>query len=494
MRSVFRIDNDDIAILDQSELPRVMNHLIAAESLKYGIPAAQTQLSLRITDPDEGIDGRISVGSQGSPWIPSVPSVWQFKASKTLDAATVSREVAKPGVVGALQRGDTYCLAWSADPVSQRIDDVNTWLTGEVRNRNPLAAHKLLSARDLALWCTEHPVMLFDFGRPVAGWWRLDLWLSEQPPHKIPYEPDSARIDSALELSESILADSGPVHVRVQGLPGVGKTRLVLEALRSVSESVLYAPEPPGDPSFFHWLASYETGRAILVVDDCSLIDARRLAGLAQMSGGRLRLVTIGPAAIRTAVQEPHVIHVNPLDENALLPIVTGVAPLLDPVDQRWASRVSEGHVKIATSLAVQMSKGTFSVTDLAAHSEVQAVMQALLPDDRCRRAMGGLALMTRVGWDGLPSSEGQMLAEFVGLGWTEMREIIAQMWRMGLVVKEGEYRYVTPEILAIWLAAEYWSAQAEDLESLHLRLPDDDSRASMGARRAALSGAVANG
>lgn len=462
MQPILQITNTEVDALDQLRLTEVLNLLLRAEGARARIPPAEIQTSLKINDSDGGIDARLAAPHEVNRWLPTEPSVWQFKAGNVGEQDIID-EVEKPGVRQALEEGATYCLVLGQDLNDRRYGTRKRWLESALEEVRSGASCRLLCAAQVAEWASEHPASHFFFGRPIANVFRLDQWHMMQEVHQIPFQLDDLRQQLIPVLRQQIAAPEGPVHLHVNGLSGVGKTRLALEVFDEQSDSVLYSPDPPADLSFFTWMAAHPNAFAVLVVDECDPGTAARLAEAASMSGRRLRLLTVGQLAF--AGSAAHVYTLDPLDEATMLRVVTGVATTIGPEQARWIARVSRGYVKLATALAQEIAReGRQTVAELTASYNVAQIIERLIPNARRRTAMRGLALLTRVGWDGELASEGQSVAEFVGLGWNEMRAVIDEVARNGLVSKQGRYRYVTPEIVALWLAAELWRTRKDDL------------------------------
>lgn len=96
---------------------------------------------------------------------------------------------------------------------------------------------------------------------------------------------------------------SGPVHVRVSGEPGSGKTRLVLEATRTadLAPRIVYAEDPPAAEPFLREIMSGAGGgygwaagaSPILVVDECGPDARASLWNVLMNNGEGVHLVTI---------------------------------------------------------------------------------------------------------------------------------------------------------------------------------------------------------
>lgn len=462
MQPILEITSTEVDALNQFRLTEVLNLVLRAEGSRARIPPSEIQTSLRINDPDGGVDARLPAPHEPSRWLPAEPSVWQFKTGNVRQADVIE-ELDKPGVRQAIEEGATYCLVLGQDLNDSRYRTRKRWLESALETVHSSASCRLLRAAQVAEWASEHPASHFFFGRPIPNVFRLDQWHIAQEAHQIPFQLDDLRQQLIPVLRQQIAAPEGPVHLHVNGLSGVGKTRLALEVFDEQSDSVLYSPDPPADLSFFTWMAAHPNAFAVLVVDECDPGTAARLAEAASMSDRRLRLLTVGQLAFGGSAA--HVYTLDPLDDATMLRVVTGVATTIGPEQARWIARVSRGYVKLATALAQEIAReGRQTVADLTASYNVAQIVERLIPNERQRIAMRGLALLTRVGWDGELASEGQSVAEFVGLGWNEMRADIDEVARSGLVSKQGRYRYVTPEIVALWLAAELWRSRKDDL------------------------------
>jgi hypothetical protein len=358
-----------------------------------------------------------------------------------------------------------------------------------IQTVHPGASCKLIYASKIASWASQHPVMRFHLGQhPIDGLWSLAHWLRYQKDHQIPFQPDQARGDIIREIQQRFAAEDGPIHLRIQGSAGIGKTRLALQVFEDGQDTVFYAPEPPSTDSFFQWLAAKKDAHAILIVDECDADSARKLEQLAQMSVRRLRLLTVGPAEV--SGNSPYVYLLPDLAEDALTNIVCQGVPALPTEQARWVARKVGGYVKLATIIAEHIREGKTTVADLLAAYDVQEFfVRQLLPADRNRLAMKGLSLLRRVGWDGELAAEGEAIANFIGMPWNEMQEIIGQMMKGGLVTKQGRYRYVTPELLALWLAEDVWQTRKDALLDLLDQLPSPTARDAMLERLAGLAG-----
>ena len=122
------------------------------------------------------------------------------------------------------------------------------------------------------------------------------------------------------------LLDDKPLHVRVTGEPGSGKTRLVLEATRDerLRRRVIYADGPPSIRPLLNMVNRGGSGgraSSIVIVDDCDRVEQADIWNILKNSS-QIRLVTIHSEA---DVDRPDTAHmpVPPLADAQLREIIS---------------------------------------------------------------------------------------------------------------------------------------------------------------------------
>lgn len=483
---LFEVRAEEIERLDNNRFVDFMNRLLRAEGSAVGILQANIETSVRQYEPDAGIDARVT-GASGSEWIPEGLSVWQFKSSD-LEPHEIREEFQKPGIQEAVRAGGTYCLVIgeSLTPIKQR-------------NRKEELVHlfvavgidphhcRLYTADQVANWAAQHPSFALWFGHPIGELTRWESW-ANNPRFRQPFYADAQRNQIIEDCRHYIQKGSDIIDLRITGQPGVGKTRLALEVCREegLRERVIYADCPQAIPSgFWTWLENNPQTHAVLVVDECEYETADRLIQRAQRCNGRVRLLTIGPADRDIRYRPPGVYLLEILPGEIMEKLLLESFPSLPREAVLYVVRVSSGYVKLATVIAEACEKCPEIVTtgDLVRTLEITELLKKIVPDERTRKVMQGLALLSRVGWEEEVSAEGKVLMEFMHLDWGEAQSLIGGLVRKGLVARSGRYRYVTPHLLAVWLAAEVWEDRREDLINLLARLPTWQARHALLAR-----------
>src|SRR5205814_739121 len=126
----------------------------------------------------------------------------------------------------------------------------------------------------------------------------VERWRTDNAQMSNPFKPDAMRSETIKKIHEFLDSSSAESTLRVEGPAGVGKTRLALEA---VSESryasrTLYASnaENAEVQPFLSWIYSDTEKSAIAVIDECDATRQNVMAGYADNSGGRLKLICVG--------------------------------------------------------------------------------------------------------------------------------------------------------------------------------------------------------
>lgn len=478
----YGITADEIEQLGEAPFIDFMEKLIRAEAERAGI----NPLSIKITashkrhTKDGGIDGRhIEAPIKESRWFPDTHAVWQFKAGE-LSPGKLKEEAKKSRVVEAVRNGATYCFAHGAEQSDSTRENRENAIREGLEEEGVEPRFMYLTPSDLANWSSEHPSLFYlpFFNRPVGDLMRFERWQSLKK-HDIPFYHDETRAKSIELIQEVLRGDRPRIPLRIEGLPGVGKTRLAMEAVRipGLDENVLYASTPEDlEKGFFNWLQDKPEANLVLIIDECSMKQSRRLIDKVEGCGDRVHLITIGsgkPSQIYES--EGGIFFIHPLPSTVMKDLLEKVTDnVLPPHAIDWIVKASEGYVKLATRLAENMLKrpGEVEASKLAKTPGVAEILEQLVPDSEKRRIMGCFSLLSRVGWDEEYEWEGVLVAEFFNINMDEFRMIVQEMEDEGLVSRKGRFRYTTPHLLAVWLASFIWnSLGAKRLAEFYCRL-----------------------
>jgi hypothetical protein len=244
-------------------------------------------------------------------------------------------------------------------------------------------------------------------------------------------------------IQQSLREAAGPVHVRVSGEPGIGKTRLVLEATRSddLRPSVLYFEHPEelwSNRLFRELTREGSTLLAILVVDECGRQDSSRIWDRLEHASPRVKLVTIDVAEAESGADVRHML-VPPLPTEEVARIIQGYIPQQYEAE-RWAE-LCDGSPRVAHVVGENLQRHPGDVfrepsTAVVWDRFVSAEGSPSSPEVRQRRlVLRHLALFRRFGFDGEVAHAGRAIATLIeqadpSITQARFREIVQDLRR----------------------------------------------------------------
>jgi hypothetical protein len=308
--------------------------------------------------------------------------------------------------------------------------------------------------------------------KSLDEWRRVHVADRQQPE----FEEDDER--AAVRREALILLASGSLHSEdrvacIVGKPGVGKTRLVIEALSSDAAlaqrvRVALSPEEARDAIDARRLLRKHRD-IILVIDDCFVNEVHdvasrfRAAAAAAQEGSRARMVLLVPAsfdAVRADLPGIKVWSLTPLDSEHVRAVVEGeIGRNKNDADVVAIARFSEGFPWFACLLAIEFNEAGRAPTSMreAALFAIASRREASSPHDlealRLRRARSLLvvSLTSAVDWDALGLDTQERLARAVGLSrWQDVVDAAVECERRGILRRSlgWQLKYVTPQVL----------------------------------------------
>jgi len=465
-KSPWQIDDDEVFQLRRhggTRFTAFVDALIRAEAQRAGAPLGVVQTNIRATIPDGGVDTDVKepIGEHVDF---ATPTVWQYKAARftRVTAAELRKEVAKPFATQRIREGASYRACVCDDITAEMREDRERALREAVQQANPAAPEpRLLAASDLAEWANRFPSIVARFFRPylAGGVLSYTTWgdqMRADLPAFVP--PDSwSEIQDAVAGHLDFESQAQGVYALTGGL-GVGKTRLVHEAVVGSSDLIIYVPDERTALGVASALLNDERLTAVLVVDDCTTATWRKLDGLIR-APRRVRCV-----AILDSVEDvpPSVPRVARLAEAESVAVLDGNFPELASTTRRGVARLCEGVLTLAANLCRgHEHESTTSVEGTA--DAVDRMLAGVLRSDPERRVVEGLSLLGRVGFHADVSGELRALGDVMQMNPPEIVHVARRVSQsIGLVHVGRRYLAVRPRLFGRALLRSAWARWAE--------------------------------
>ena len=471
----FAVTGDDISDLEQRQIPNLLRLLLTAEARAYNLPADGIHVASNIYAPDGGEDGRMtwSGGPGRTPFLPARLNQFQMKSSAIAPAAAgrdvlTTRGSVKDMVSSILAESGTYIMLCAHSYTGKQIELRKAKIREAIRNGGISIDDCQVDFRDsdqIATWINDHPSVAMwvrEQVRPggIGPFRSWDHWSGRPQHQQSPWVADERLPGLSDELRESIRDDRKVV--RVVGLSGIGKSRLVLESLSQSRDRdfVMYASESESGSEALCRVVQILAGSgrtAIVVVDDCGPDTHRMLASMVLSLSSRLSLVTIdNQTSIGTL--EDTTVEVREAPASVIEALVDRVSPGLQSEDRRRLIRLAAGFPAVALrigrawTMGVPVSKAVDQPVDRYVLGRQPWEPTLLLKSAKLIAAFGMVALE--------PVHDNR-LEEVARLGRDlsadDLRAAVVDLGERSVAQRRGRFALLQPPPIALSLAERQW-------------------------------------
>ncbi|HEV7938963.1 MAG TPA: hypothetical protein VGP18_13185 [Solirubrobacteraceae bacterium] len=469
-----------------------VNLLLDVEVSAQGLAGHHLAINYKENLPDGGVDAAVRDATQ-TDWLPVGESAWQFKTADRSPKACADELEEARWAHERIQAGGSYVLVVGGSLTDQKLERRRVALRDAAVRLGLLTAEnsrdriRVYDANMLARWALIYPALarsaLLDGldGATVD----YDRW-SAGAPHRSTWVEDDRRAADITSIRTQVNTP-GLIELRIQGDSGIGKTRMVMEALRdsALSPLVVYIQDErdAGSSLFNHLLDRKRV--AVLVIDECPA--DRHIKLLERLPReAEIKLITIGDVGASTT-RSP-VVAVMAMPDEKMEEFLRHNHPLLRSEAQRFVIDHCRGNMRWAIALADRiagLSEG--QAAELIDQGDIRQFVATFIPEGEDFFFATVLALLERVGWDGELQPQLEALAAFADTSVERLREVGGQLERQGLLSRQGRYRAVSPHPAAVVLAAEAWRAHGDRIVRELIPLLDSEMALSMFRRVADL-------
>ena len=489
--NIFTVRNDDLGRFNERTAVDFFQKLLWAEARRIGIEISKINVSSRINVPDGGVDATVDEVqiATGSGIIQPGRTSYQIKAGRTFKpwqaseikkelfgTKTPERQHLGESIRACLGDEGTYVLVCTGIDLvepqrTDALDHIKNYLKQcgyqqskvEVWSQNTLRGF-LEVFPSLALWITR---------RSGAEFQTHQSW-SQNEDMQNQFVSGQLQDELIEKIQNELWRNDDTVHVRVLGEPGIGKTKLVLEATKAddLSPLVIYSPASQfRDSNLMNTLRGEDNQfSVVLVIDECDPENRSYIWNTFRHQGPRIKLITIYNN------YDP-ISDINVAEFEALRLSDDQINTIIQKygVSKEQANRYlqfCDGSPRMAhhTGKVLSNYPGDPSqlLTDDYLYKSFYIDLGRENPDSQevkeRQRVLRHIALFMRFGYERYSVREAKAIAQKAGIEWTEFQEIVNNL--KNRKVLQGEFTlYITPKALHIKLWIEWWGVYGSSFD-----------------------------
>jgi len=490
--AIFDIEKNDLLRLTDTQLEELVARLAEAEVAAHGHSPAWVSWSGSINAPDEGIDihVQVPVDTLNTGFLEKADTILQAK-KHSMPRADIIKEMVDGGLLSPTisdqaAKGGSYIIVSLSDDCSpprlkNRLEAMREAVKGDPNSGN---IHLNFYDRSKLLqWLRQHPsIMLWakgKLGQGYSGWQPYGAW--SNPPHDVvdnlicapgvtvtlPSEQgQKLSIEDAIDPMRGLIRSTKKA-IRITGLSGVGKTRIVQalfdesvgsDALdRTIAVYVDTGADP--DPSAAAMLDRLiaEGRRAIMILDNCPSELHSSLASKVSAASGDIGLITV-EYDIRNddKPQTTEVIHIEAAGPQVAEQLLLRRLPGIGQNNARRIAEFANGNARVSLAIAERVEENE----SLAQLSDAQLFdrlfEQGKRPDHDLREQAETLSLVYSfsVSIPENDNSELEVLGSISGHSQRQLFRSVKILMDRHVMQKRGYWRAILPHAIANKLAA----------------------------------------
>lgn len=488
---MFEIVGTDVSNLNDADLRSLVAQLATAELRARGYPLSSVTAGGEQDAPDGGLDVRVECPRDiiNPDFVPRGLTGFQVK-KPDMPAAAIRAEMRPRGILRDVirqlaQASGAYIIVSAEGSVADKPLADRRRAMREAVFDLPEAAQLHIDFYDrnrVATWVTQYPGISAwvrsTVGRPLAGWSGIADWevRGKKNANAYLFDDHACLVDARSRESNPLTIPEGIVRlrkglrtpgqcIRLVGLSGVGKTRLVQALFEpgvgddpldsSIAIYTDYSEETSPSAREMARELMARGQRAILIVDNCNPGTHSDLARLCGNDGRYLSLLTVEYDVRDDEPEYTEVFRLQSASRELVTAWVKDGFPHVSQLDRERIAEFSDGNFRVAGALAQTVRKGE-TLGSLKSRDVFERIFrQRNEPNQQLLAAAEDLSLLYSV--EGTNVSDGGELAQvgtIRGVGARPLYEALAEMRRRGVVQARGRFRAILPQAIANVLAA----------------------------------------
>jgi hypothetical protein len=487
---MLEITGNDIAALNDEDLRSLVGRLCESELRSCGLSTSAVTWGGNQNAADGGIDIRVRIEDGAAPggFVPRTSIGFQVKKTD-FTPGLIAPEMRPLGqlrasISGLIDERGAYIIASSGSDTSDTAlaDRLDAMRSAVADKSGDADLHLDFYDRSrLATWTRSHPGLIVwvrqKVGRGISGWQPYSSWAVSPDGVQDEYLlDDKSRLhtgitdEKGIDVTQGIdrirdILRAGRGVVRLAGLSGVGKTRLV-QALFDARVGknpldpalVIYtdmndnpSPQPTGMISD---LIASRT-RAIVVVDNCAPDLHRRITEVCRGSDSLISTITVEYDVQEDEPEGTEVFRLEPSSVDLVSKLIARRFPTMTQLDVDKIAEFSGGNARVALALANTLERHE-SVAELQDEELFKRLFhQRQEHDDNLLKAAQACALLYSFQGEALGDDGAELpkIAVLVGMNAQQLFAKVAQLKQRDLVQRRSAWRAILPHAIANRLA-----------------------------------------
>lgn len=508
MDNAWQVSIEDVGRLNPSQLTGLLRMLVSHERLMNNAIGASMNVFENINDADGGLDGKCVLAAEpmAGSFLPAKITGFQCKAQDMTPSDCAKALCTKTSVRNQVDKlfreGGAYVLfcrqSLNLKSAESRLETMRKALTDSGASYAITARIEIYDANTIRDWtnqCISAQVFVAHaVGRNLPI--EFQTWEEWRRIHPGRLEYVASRELEAKRRTVRDTISKPKTVVRIIGLSGLGKTRLVLEALRPdsgntaqtdpVAASVVYCRDVHDGTDLLRAMGDClrNKRRAVVVADECSPEVHQRLSEIATADLSGLSLVTIDFES-RDTSGATNAIRLIPANEEEIRRMLEEAYPGMSHSDLQRIASAARGFPIIAERLA---DAGFDSAETLSDEVLFRRILWGRDPVDADKLlVLEAFAVFVRVkvgDAGGALDGEAEFVRGMTSLQKDAFYESLRYWEKKGLLDRRGRYLRVIPDPVALLLATQRWGKMApETRKELVLKEMPGDLKAALGER-----------